>query len=689
MNILRRFFIRALIRRADSERDAGNIEQAAALYAEALTIRPRHAGLLTQHGHMRKALGDLAGAEGEYRKALRVRPHDADLHLQMGHVQKLAGTVQAAYESYRTARRLGPERTEAAREIAFLERSGVRDPQAEARDPFAYRSDAVVAVANAGDGQWTAAELARLVPSLVPGGGAAALPKPRNHLDLRGLGRRERTLWGTRRTLRGVEAVRGFVVCDRPVTDIVLLVNGLPIHRTTPGESHPVRGDPAGVFAKFIFNIWFDFGILLYGLHQFEVRAMDASGRIHSAHDDVVIAPPPPEALFPESDKLIVIDTADPRPLETQIRGRPNQVHPARRATFPNGIRNLLVMRPDQLGDLVASIPALQRLRALLPNTHIVGLLGVANAEFGRTLELFDEVIAVDFPDDRAERRRLMSLDEQEKLRLRLATYAFDVAIDLSQADVSRELLVLAGADFTFGTRGEDWPWLSGDSAFHTHDRWTGHDKTPHSIKVLALIESFGATLETQAPIIRRSGLLRDRLTAFGIAPGDRFALLHAGARIGFSRWPHYGYIAERLIRETDLKVILIADDGGLLGELPVSLAGQERFTYVGRRLPFDDFDALLSYATVMLGNDSGPKHLAALRGTKVVTLFSARINWTEWGQENVGVIISRKVPCAGCALLHDAEECGKGFACITDIQPDGVFDEMLKLVGGPDYVPL
>ena len=687
MNVLRRFFIKALIRRADSDRDAGNVEQAAALYAEALTIRPRHAGLLIQHGHMRKSLGDLAGAEGEYRKALRVRPNDADLHLQIGHVQKLAGAVQSAYESYRTAQRLAPERTEAAGEIAFLERSGVRDPAAEAGDPFTYRSDAVVAAANAEDGQWTAAELARLVPSLAPGSGAAVLPVPRNRLYLRGLGRRERTLWGNRRTLRGVEAVRGFVVCDRPVMEIVLLINGLPIHRATPHVSHPVRGDPAGIFAKSVFNIWIDFGILLYGLHQFEVRAVDASGRIHSAQDNVVIAPPPPEASFPESDKLIVIDSADPRPLETLIRSRPNQVHLARRATFPNGIRNLLVMRPDQLGDLVASIPALQRLRALLPDTRIVGLLGVANAEFGRTLELFDEVIAVDFPDDRGERRRLMPLDEQEKLRLRLAPYAFDVAIDLAQADVSRELLVLAGAGFTFGTGGGDWPWLSGDSAFHTHDLWTGHDKTPHSVKVLALIESFGAMLGAHVPIIRRSEGLRDRLTGFGIAPGDRFALLHAGARIGFSRWPHYGRIAERLIRETDLKVILIAEDKQLLGELPRGLAARERFTYVGGRLPFDDFDALLSYATVMLGNDSGPKHLAALRGTKVVTLFSARINWTEWGQENVGVIISRKVPCAGCALLHDAEECGKDFACIADIRPDGVFDEMLTLIGELDNV--
>jgi hypothetical protein len=86
----------------------------------------------------------------------------------------------------------------------------------------------------------------------------------------------------------------------------------------------------------------------------------------------------------------------------------------------------------------------------------------------------------------------------------------------------------------------------------------------------------------------------------------------------------------------------------------------------------------LFGPSDVSVGNDSDPKHLAALRGAKVVSIHSARINWNEMGQEISGTIISRKVPCAGCGIDHDADECGKDFACIVKISPEEVFDSVM-----------
>ncbi len=97
--------------------------------------------------------------------------------------------------------------------------------------------------------------------------------------------------------------------------------------------------------------------------------------------------------------------------------------------------------------------------------------------------------------------------------------------------------------------------------------------------------------------------------------------------------------------------------------------------------LPFDQFDALLSFCSVFVGNDSGPKHLAALRGAEVVSIHSSRIGWNEWGQEQTGVVISRQVPCAGCSLHYDPEECGQDVACITRITVPEVFREVQALL--------
>ena len=253
---------------------------------------------------------------------------------------------------------------------------------------------------------------------------------------------------------------------------------------------------------------------------------------------------------------------------------------------------------------------------------------------------------------------------------------------------MSRDLLLLSGAKFLYGTGGEDWPWLSSDFLFHTRDRWTRHDMTPHSTKVLALVETLGTLLKTSAPIVRRDDLDREILEPLGIGPDDRFAVLHAGARIGFSRWPFYPQLAQLILAQTDLKVVMMSENPSYRQSLPPELLRNDRFLFFDKRLAFDQFDGFLSFATVMVANDSGPKHLASLRGTNVVTIFSARINWTEWGQENVGVIISRRIPCAGCAILHHADECGKDFACVTDIRLQEVYDAMMVYVDQRAPVP-
>jgi ADP-heptose:LPS heptosyltransferase len=121
-----------------------------------------------------------------------------------------------------------------------------------------------------------------------------------------------------------------------------------------------------------------------------------------------------------------------------------------------------------------------------------------------------------------------------------------------------------------------------------------------------------------------------------------------------------------------------------LRATLPANLSSSDRFHLIDERLPFDTFDALLSFCAVFVGNDSGPKHLAALRGSQVVSIHSARINWNEWGQELTGSIISRKLPCAGCTIFHDSDECGKQFACIVDISVEEVFAAMAPLLECP-----
>ena len=667
---------KALIARADALRDERCYREASVLYGEALRLRPDEAAIQIQCAHMLKEAGDLAGAERHYLQAKRLTPDDSDLALQLGHFYKVAGRLKDAERAYGLASRLRPGWTEPARELAALHEAGWGAKTAPQIDEI--EADIV----GAGRRLSQAAIHEEIASEILPRDVRDMLQDSRDSLSLRRLGRAERSRWGTVPTLRGVEAIRGFSVSSGPILEIQAFVNGLPIHRgpvSGPFELQYERDKDR--VRKYVFNIWYDFSNFAVGRYELELRLVRPTD-VLSHRETVRIAEPLAEADFPASDSVISADAADHAPLEQQINSRPSTVRSAERSPLANPVAKVLVLRTDQLGDLVASVPALKRLRELLPKTELVGLVTPGNADLARTLDLFDELIVIDFPDDLYERKRIMTAEAQLELRDRLHAYGFDIAIDLAESAMSRPLLLLSGAKYLCGFYDREWPWLDAGFEAATHDPRNGRETAPHSTRVLALVERLGALIRSRAEVVRRESLSRVRLRALGIGGDERFAVMHTGARIPFSRWPHYGELAAKLLEHTDLKVVLLTDDAGVRASLSPDLLASDRFSLVDRRLEFDDLDALLSYCDLFVGNDSGPKHLAALRGAKVISIHSARVNWSEWGQELSGLIVSRKVPCAGCALYHDIDECGKDYVCVTRISTQEVFDAAMGLIG-------
>ena len=654
---------RRLAARADLARDDRHYQAAALLYDEASRLRPSNAAIHIQCGHMFKEAGDLTCAEAHYLSARLLTPDDPDLALQLGHFFKLAGRMDECKAAYRRAIALKPGWDEPQRELAELVLR-VTAPQ----------------VADAWNVQGDAAGMDDLVPELFPRSGDTRTAVRRDGVHIARLGaRRERSRWGLIKTLRGVEAIRGYCISNRSVRDIAILLQDDEIYRGAV-EIHALEGGTASQ-CKYVFNVWFDFSSFAPGLARVTLRFLGPAGEVACHIEHVVIAPALAEAAFEGCDGVVELVPGDDQPPDAQINARPSVIRSARRRLLQGEARNVLVMRTDQLGDLITSIPAVKRLREIFPHARLVGLLTAANAELAGTMPLFDEIIVVDFPDVEAERRRVMDIRTQEALRARLAPYAFDIAMDLAESAVSRPLLLLTGARFLYGFYDREWPWLTGGFEGSTHDPRNNLEMAAQSTKVLAFVERLGTSLVSRAEIIRRPELSRARLLPYGLAAEDRYAVLHTGARIKFSQWPRYVELASLILERTALKVVLMTDDAALRHGLPAALLASDRFRLIDARLPFDDFDALLSFCAVFVGNDSGPKHLASLRGVQVVSIHSARINWNEWGQEMTGVIVSRKLPCAGCALFHDTDECGKDFACINHIRVEEVFGAVATLL--------
>lgn len=531
------------------------------------------------------------------------------------------------------------------------------------------------------DERFFANDLVHVEPALVPRSSKSLTVRHKPSANITKLGRHRRTAYGDGATVSGIDVIRGFFISETPILEVEIYLDSQLIHVGPPQVSALWNERSNRDIKKYAFNAWLDFTDEVRGRRELVVRYKPLDGKAVEGRtwirSTAIVADPVPQEHCKNSDAEISnLPSAPGLTLEQRINALPTSAHKVFPKSNPIVADRILVLRIDQLGDLSVSVPALRRLREIVPNAHITALLGPGNADLGRTLNLIDDVIVYEIPDDPQQRRRVADPAMQIELGRLLHERNFDVAINLAIHGEVNNLLHLSGAPVTVGFASGNTAWMTLALQVETHDLKSGVDMMRHSARTRMLIEAFGALLDSGAAPLRRTDLDREVLGAHGIANDEDFIVLHTGARIQFTRWHGYLGLAEKLLGETDLKIVLMADqpDEALSA---FAESHSNRVVAIVGRIPFDVFDALVSYCKVLVGNDSGPKHLAALRGTQVVSIHSARIGWEEWGQEISGVVLSRKVPCAGCYLHYEPGECAKDVACIKYIRIDEVLREV------------
>jgi ADP-heptose:LPS heptosyltransferase len=106
------------------------------------------------------------------------------------------------------------------------------------------------------------------------------------------------------------------------------------------------------------------------------------------------------------------------------------------------------------------------------------------------------------------------------------------------------------------------------------------------------------------------------------------FAIIAPGASMPYRRWPieYWGKLIKSL-QESEVSIILLAGRGdvGIAERLHSFTDGST--TLVAGITTFVESIALISHASLFLGNDSGPAHIAGALGIPTLTLFVANKN--------------------------------------------------------------
>ncbi|MGA3007323.1 MAG: glycosyltransferase family 9 protein [Opitutaceae bacterium] len=141
-------------------------------------------------------------------------------------------------------------------------------------------------------------------------------------------------------------------------------------------------------------------------------------------------------------------------------------------------------------------------------------------------------------------------------------------------------------------------------------------------------------------------------LPEFAGLPPDRPRLLvHPGSRSAFRIWPAAAFaeVCDRLQTDGAASVLLVA---GPAEQATVKAIGQHTKTPVAclqRPLEVPQLAALFASVNLLLCHDSGPMHLAAAVGTRVVALYGSQnlANWRPLGPGHT--VLQPPLPCVNC----------------------------------------
>ena len=305
----------------------------------------------------------------------------------------------------------------------------------------------------------------------------------------------------------------------------------------------------------------------------------------------------------------------------------------------PDKPRRLLVVMPSWVGDAVMATPALRRIRDALPGAFIGALARPGIDQILDGSDYFDELHV-----DRASGVLGPKL-VAAKLRPRrydtalLLTNSFSTALIARIAGIPRRIgydrdarrLLLTDPIRAPRTPSGAFAMVPAVNAYWTLASAITRDSPapprpdqPISNTHAPLILPPGARLSL-TPTDRERARARDVLESAGVAPDVRVAILNPGGNNPAKRWPpeRFAAVADHLARAHNLRVLINTAPPEIdIARAIIERAKTEPIALSDHGSTLGALKPLCARASIMVTNDTGPRHIAAAMGTPLVSLF-------------------------------------------------------------------
>ncbi len=349
-------------------------------------------------------------------------------------------------------------------------------------------------------------------------------------------------------------------------------------------------------------------------------------------------------------------------------------------------VRRVLLVRLDNLGDVILMTPAFHAVRATLPDATLTLLASPIGAQVAALDPDIDDVIVYSAPWMDPWHKLPQDSQREQTMIAQLRERQFDGAIIFTSfrqsALPSAYLCYLADIPLRVAAS------IDGPGSLLT-TRHKHPERMMHEVeRALDLVGAIGMETDERDLVLKVPDAVQkavaNRLAEQGIDRKRPLVVVHPGCSMPARTypWEMYVEVINLLVEQLDAFVVVTGaeDERSLVDRVLESVKPMSRESTLGLAgvLSFQELCGLIETADLTITNNTGPMHVAAAVKTPVIALFALTNPPEQWGPWHV--LHRQLYHDVSCRICY-SRVCPYQHECLRLVSPQMVVDAAAELL--------
>lgn len=328
-------------------------------------------------------------------------------------------------------------------------------------------------------------------------------------------------------------------------------------------------------------------------------------------------------------------------------------------------IENILLVRIRRIGDVVMTTPAITALKEAYPNSHITYIVGKPYLELVQGNQALDEVVVL--PPKLGFWHFLQFVRQIRKKK-------YDTVIDFHGGPRASLITLFSRSRLKIGYKIKYKHFIYDVKIPRRPEKGYIHSVENH----VNLVRALGINPDPIPPLSlpEATEVEKSRIDQFiknNKLDHYRIIVIHIGAGNRFRDWgvDNLNKLIHLLSQEPDVAVVLIGGEEDRSTEKTLLESSSSPVFSLVSKTRVRETRELISRATLFVGPDSGPMHLAASTSTPIVAYFGPTLPAVFSPWQATSTIVEKDFACRPCKQV----ECiTNDFRCLQTIKPREVY---------------